>query len=559
MLGRTLLKAARVVAIRRSSTLVANNGVVSSPFRDIQLSELPYYDYMFENVGFHGQRTALVNSITEETLTFDHLMNKSRDFGHAIQAIPDCKVLGILLPNCVEYPIVFCGCAKAKVITTTINPAYTPNEISKQLKLSGCSHVVTSSQFYPAVQEAAKQLGCPIQAIITDKKIDGCLDLEEMIKGAKPMQQVDIEVHNDIITLPFSSGTTGTPKGVMLTHFNLVTNIVQLLDTHPQQALMDESTDLHQNVLFCVLPLYHIYAMNVAMGAALKSGAKLIMLPKFDPGLFISALTKYQPTHLNLAPPLVSFLVNSPAVERKHLDSVQDLIVAAAPTGPALFEKFKAKFPQTVMREAWGMTELSPAGTVTPKNNVKPGSSGPAVPNASFKVIDIESGKALGPGKTGELCFAGPMVMKGYLNNQEATDHTIKKGWLHSGDIAYYDNDGYIHIVDRIKELIKVKGFQVPPAEIEDLLRTMQGVKDVAVIGVPHEKFGEAPRAYVVRQEAGADNLTEEDVKDYVAKNLTSYKQLAGGVEFLDIIPKSAAGKILRRVLVDNFQKQNAL
>ena len=223
--------------------------------------------------------------------------------------------------------------------------------------------------------------------------------------------------------------------------------------------------------------------------------------------------------------------------------------MAAAPTGEALFNQFHKKFPNVVLQEGWGMTELSPLGLSTPKNKVKFGSAGVAVPNSKLKIVDVETGDPLGPGQTGELCISGPMVMKGYLNNKEATDHTIRDGWLYSGDVAHYDEEGYVYIVDRIKELIKVKGFQVPPAEIEDLLRTLKGVKDVAVIGIPHDKYGEVPKAYVVKQE-GVKNLTEKKVKDHVRSRLTSYKHLLGGVEFVDEIPKSAAGKTLRRVLL---------
>ena len=262
-----------------------------------------------------------------------------------------------------------------------------------------------------------------------------------------------------------------------------------------------------------------------------------------------------------MAPPLVNFLVTNSDVKSWHLDSVKDVLSAAAPLGPALYEQFKTKFPTTVLREVWGMSETSPLATITPKSTVKVGSCGVAVPNAQIKIVDVETGNNLPPMKTGELCVAGPMNMKGYLNNKKATDETVKDGWLHSGDIAYYDEDGYVFIVDRIKELIKVKGYQVSPTELEDLIRTMDGVKDVAVIGIPHSKYGEVPRAYIVRLAASelsalSPNVSEESVKEFVSENVTSYKQLAGGVEFIEAIPKSAAGKILRRVLTQEFKNR---
>ena len=454
--------------------------------------------------------------------------------------------------------MIFSGAAYANVTTTTMNPIYTPRELVNQLRLAKASYVVTTSAQLPTLEKTSRIMNRRVQPILTDKKVDGCLSLGDMLEETELQEGEEINVHDEVITLPFSSGTTGTPKGVMLTHFNLVANMCQGLDTHPSQALFEESTEDNQSVLLCILPLYHIYAMNVAMGPALRSGAKLVMLSKFEPASFLNALVTHRPTNLQLAPPLVSFLVTSPQVKGHHMESVKDIMVGAAPLGPALIEQFKAKFPGIVLREAWGMSEISPIGLMTPRNDIRTGSCGVAVPNTRFKIVDVGTGENLKVGQVGELCCTGPMVMKGYINNKKATSSTIQGDWLHTGDVAYYDEDGYIYIVDRIKELIKVKGYQVPPAEIEDLLRKMDGVKDVAVIGIPHEKFGEVPRAYVVKDEGNTD-LTEEDVITSVAKNVASYKQLTGGVEFIEEIPKSAAGKILRRVLTDKFKAKDSV
>ena len=240
-------------------------------------------------------------------------------------------------------------------------------------------------------------------------------------------------------------------------------------------------------------------------------------------------------------------------VKSHHLGSVQQVTVGAAPLGPSLVGQFHKKFPETNLREGWGMTETSPIGLITPTSTVRVGSCGVPVPNTKFKIVD-DSGRCLGPGESGELCCSGPMLMKGYIDLPEATKETVRDGWLHTGDVAHHDKDGFIYIVDRIKELIKVKGFQVPPAEIEDLIRALEGVKDVAVIGVPDERSGEVPRAYVVKSEGSG--LTEEAVKKHVGENAAEYKQLAGGVEFLDAIPKSGSGKVLKRILLDEYNKK---
>lgn len=537
-----------------SGRVATKDNVVLSPFPDVAMSEKSYFDYVFEHVDKRSNMTSVVNGLTDESWRFSDVKEKSMMFGSSLKDLPGCHTLGVFLPNCIQYPVIFSGAAYANVTTTTMNPIYTPGEIAKQLRLAKASYVITSSDHLETLNESSKLLNRKIQPILIDKKVGGCLHMDDMIQGATIFPQEQIDVHNEVITLPFSSGTTGAPKGVMLTHFNLVSNMVQSLDTHPSQKVLPESTDVDQSVLLCILPLYHIYAMNVAMGPALRTGAKLVMLPKFDSATFLSALSTYRPTNLHLAPPLLSFLASSSQVNRDHMESVKDIIVGAAPLGPALIEQFKEKFPDPTLREAWGMSEISPVGLMTQRGGMKIGSCGVAVPNSKFKIVDVETGENLGPKKVGELCCSGPMVMKGYINNQKATDETIKDGWLHTGDVAYYDEEGYIFIVDRIKELIKVKGYQVPPAEIEDLLRAMVGVKDVAVIGIPHDKYGEVPRAYVVREDPG---LSEPLVQDYVMNNMAAYKQLIGGVEFIDEIPKSAAGKILRRVLLEKFQTMN--
>ena len=538
----------RGLSIGRVST---KENIVFSPYPDVPLSEQSYFDYVFKHVDKRPNMMAVVNGLTDKYWTFKEVSQKSMMFGSSLKDLPGCHTLGILLPNCMEYPVIFSGAAYANITTTPMNPIYTAREITSQLRLAKASYVITSAEQLPALDKASKMLNRKIQPILIDKKVEGCLHLDEMINSASLYPQEQIDVHNEVITLPFSSGTTGSPKGVMLTHFNLVSNMCQALDTHPSQRIMSESTEGDQTVLLCILPLYHIYAMNVAMGPALRTGAKLVMLPKFDPDTFLSALSTYRPTNLHLAPPLLSFLASSSLVNRAHLESVTDIIIGAAPLGPALIEQFKEKFPHTTIREAWGMSEISPVGLMTQKGGLKIGSCGVAIPNSKFKIVDVETGANLGPRKVGELCCTGPMVMKGYINNKKATDETIKKGWLHTGDVAYFDDDGCIFIVDRIKELIKVKGYQVPPAEIEDLLRSMTEVKDVAVIGIPHEKYGEVPRAYIVKQNP---DLREASVLAHVKNNMAAYKQLMGGVEFIDEIPKSASGKILRRVLLEKYQ-----
>ena len=229
------------------------------------------------------------------------------------------------------------------------------------------------------------------------------------------------------------------------------------------------------------------------------------------------------------------------------LSSLKSIVTGAAPLGPELEAEFAEKFPGIVLKQAWGMTELSPLGTFTPDRLIKEGSIGPLIPNTVGKVIDVENGEILKAGEVGEFCLKGPQMMLGYLNNEEATKSTIIDGWLHTGDLVFADEDGYFTVTDRLKELIKYKGFQVAPAELEGVILGHENVADVAVIGVNDGEGGELPKAFVVSKDPSRSS--EEEIKEFVKAKLVHYKQLRGGVEFVDSIPKTASGKILRRQL----------
>ena len=319
-------------------------------------------------------------------------------------------------------------------------------------------------------------------------------------------------------------------------------------------ALSSLFKDTFQPTTICILPFFHIFGMNVTLFPILHVGGHVVTLPKFEPDIFIGCLEKHKPDFLHLVPPLVGFCANHPAVKPGHFDTVEYVMVGAAPVGQALIDKFHQKAPKVLFREGYGMTELSPVALFTPKHDVIHCSAGQPVPNTELKVVDIQTGEALGSGQRGEICVKGDIVMKGYMDNEKATKETIAEdGWLHTGDIGYFDEGGHFFLVDRLKELIKVKGFQVPPAELEDLLLSHPDVADVAVIGVPDERLGEAPRAYIVLK---GEKTTEDDLKRFVAENVSEYKRLAGGVEIVDVIPKSASGKILRKdILADYKQK----
>jgi 4-coumarate--CoA ligase len=325
----------------------------------------------------------------------------------------------------------------------------------------------------------------------------------------------------------------------MLTHRNLVANIEQTLGA----VALDQD-----DAFVAVLPFFHIYGMQVIMNMGLRAGATIVTMPRFDLEQFLALHQEHRLTRAFVAPPIVVALAKHPAVDGYDLSALRWILSGAAPLSAELAIECGERLDCEVV-QGYGMTELSPVSHGTPSGAFKPGSVGVTVPNTEVMIVDPLTGSALGVDEDGEVCIRGPQVMKGYLNNEVATRNTIDRdGWLHTGDIGHIDADGHLFIVDRLKELIKYQGFQVPPAELEALLLTHPDLADAAVIGLPDEQAGEIPAAYVVRK-AGSD-VTADEVQQFVAERVATYKQVRK-VTFLDAIPKSASGKILRRVLRD--------
>ena len=323
----------------------------------------------------------------------------------------------------------------------------------------------------------------------------------------------------------------------MLTHRNIVPNICQSLIPH---------STTEDVVIIGVLPFFHIHGMNVIMNTAIHLGATIVTMPRFDLEGFLALVERHRVSLAFLVPPVVLALAKSELVDRYDLSSLRLAYSGGAPLDDGLAAACAARLGAAVV-QAYGMTEASGATHCTPAGKDKPGSVGPGCRNTETKVVDLASGAALGPGRRGEICIRGPQVMQGYLNQPAATADTVDgEGWLHTGDVGYVDEEGYVFIVDRVKEMIKYKGYQVAPAELEALLVGHPAVADAAVIGMPDPEAGEAPKAFVVRQ----GDVSQEELLGYVAARVAPYKKVRR-VEFVAQIPKSASGKILRRVLVE--------
>ena len=342
------------------------------------------------------------------------------------------------------------------------------------------------------------------------------------------------------MALPYSSGTTGLSKGVMLTHYNIVANLSQILGV--------EAT-AETEVLMGILPFYHIYGMTAIMCNTLRAGATVVTMPRFELEQFLDLIQKHKITTAYLVPPLVLALAKHPVVDRYDLSTLDDIMSGAAPL-PESVATTCATRNNVIVRQAYGLTETSPATHINPKaREIKVASVGTALPNTEYRIVDLSSHEDAAQGDLGEVWIRGPQVMKGYLNNPSATEDMIDNdNWLHSGDIGKADDDGYLYVVDRVKELIKYKGLQVAPAELEGIIQSHPAVADVAVIPSPDEEAGEIPKAFVVVKPDAT--LTEDEVIGYVAERVSPQKKVRK-VEFIDAIPKVPSGKILRRQLVE--------
>jgi 4-coumarate--CoA ligase len=506
--------------------------VFHSPLADVEIPEVPLTEFVMRTAAQHPDRPAMIDGPSGRTYTFAQLADAIARLAGGLQArgFGPGSTLAIMAPNIPEYAVVFHAVATCGGTITTVNPTYGAEEVRFQLNDAAATLVITVPMFAETAKEAME--GSPA----TELTVIGEPSFDELF--GEPGQQVTIDVHENVLVLPYSSGTTGLPKGVMLTHYNLVANLAQ-----SDSILTYDDGE----VALAVLPFFHIYGMQVLMNGLLANGVTVVTMPRFDMEQGLELIQKHGVTQFFAVPPIVLGLAKHPAVDSFDISSLRKVFCGAAPLGADLAEEASARIGAAVV-QGYGMTELSPISHATVGDDAKPGSNGVTAPNTLCRVVDPE-GNDMGVDEEGELWIKGPQVMKGYLNNPQATADTIDDdGWLHTGDVARIDGDGHMYIVDRVKELIKFKGFQVPPAELEALIVTHPAVADVAVIGVPDVEAGELPKAFVVLK-PGAE-ATAEDIQGFVAEHVASYKHIRL-VEFADEIPKSASGKILRRFLRD--------
>jgi acyl-CoA synthetase (AMP-forming)/AMP-acid ligase II len=507
-----------------------------SPYPDIEVPNVNLTEQVFRLSSSMLDAIAVADGLTGRTITYRSMFEQIRQTaaGLAARGLKKGDVVSLWSPNVPEWPVVFFAVIKLGAIIHTSNPVSTPDELSFQLKDGNAKMLFTVGALADKAKAAIAESKMAIELFTIDET-PGLPSLASLAIDRDP-PAVSIDPAHDIAILPYSSGTTGLPKGVMLTHRNVVAQLNQIdaIESVPSAALLG------------VLPFFHIYGMVIIVMHGFMRGATIVTMPKFEFEPFLKVLQDWPITTAHIVPPVVVALGKHPAVDHYQFPHLKFLFSGAAPLGPELTQAVESRL-NVKIRQGYGMTEASPATHYTVAGSERCGAVGMLMPSTEGRMIDPETGQDVALGQPGEVWVRGPQVMKGYLNNPEATARTVDAdGWLHTGDIGVMDADGYLTVVDRLKELIKVKGFQVAPAELESILLKHPKIADVAVIPVPDEQSGEVPKAIVVMREA----LTAEEVMSFLEPKVAHYKRVRH-VAFVDAIPKSPSGKILRRVLVE--------
>jgi acyl-CoA synthetase (AMP-forming)/AMP-acid ligase II len=520
--------------------------IFSSPHEAVTIPEASLPEYVLQRASEFGNKPALIDGSTGRRITYQELVPTIRKLaaGFASFGFGRGDVLAIYSFNSPEYELAFLAVAMLGGAATMVPPLFTDSEVQTQLRDSGASHLLTNLQLLDKANHAAQ--GSKIRQLYVIGEADnaeGAVAFTSLLENDAPLPEIRIDSRGDLVALPYSSGTTGFPKGVMLTHYNLVSMLRQL---QAAEALTGEDT------VVCVVPMYHLYGLHVVANLGLSQGATIVILPRYDRVQFLRTLERYGVTVAPLVPPLVLELSRVPEVDQHDLSRLRLIHCGAAPLAAEVAQACSKRLGCPI-RFGYGLTEVSPLShSSLPSKPDTSGSVGYCLPNTECKIVDYVTGAELGPNQEGEIWIRGPQVMKGYLGNDEATAEMIREdGWLRTGDIGYAQEDGQLFVVDRVKELIKYKGRQVAPAELEAVLLSHPAIADAGVVPSPDEEAGEVPKAFVVLK----TEATTDEIIEFVSARVAPHKRIKL-VEFVSEIPKSPAGKILRRVLVQRERER---
>lgn len=532
-------------------------------FADVEIPPLDLWSmYLDQKRDYPDHHGLLIDGDTGRTYNYTQIRDLSVAFGRGL--IRSCgwsrgDVLAFYTPNSIDTPVLNLGLHWAAGTASPANPTYTTEELARQLGDCGARLIATQAAYLDAVLAAARQVGLTEKDVILlgDERRAGFRhwrDIAREGEGEMGIAKPAIDSKKDVAYLVYSSGTTGLPKGVTLTHFNMVANAVQAKRFDIKGLNWDIDAQLG------VLPFFHIYGLAVVLNATFITGARCVVMPRWDLEKACALIQKHRLTCAYVPPPIVLALSKDPIVSRYDLSSIRWINAAAAPVSKELVDAVWERLKIGV-KQGYGLSETSPTITTQLADEWArfQGSVGRLFPNMTAKIVDPE-GNEVPVGKTGELLVKGPNVFGGYWKRPDLQKDTFTEdGWFKTGDVFYVDDKGNFYITDRIKELIKYKGFQVAPAELEDKLHRHPAIADVAVVGVWNkQEYTEVPRAYVVPQSGQtADDKLAKDIADWLADKVAPPKKLRGGVRFVEAIPKSQSGKILRRILKEEAKKED--
>jgi long-chain acyl-CoA synthetase len=542
----------------------------------IAYDEEPLHAYLEKSAERFREKKAL--HFMGKEMTFGELYSQAKKMSNFMQAhgLKKGDRVAVMLPNCPQGVISYYAALMAGGVVVQTNPLYTERELEYQMKDSGATFIVCLDILLPRVSNVRDNteiehtivtgikdyLPFPknlIYPFIQKKQYNVVVKVEEtkdthvwqkvIENTSEGYTPVEVDPLDDLALLQYTGGTTGHPKGVMLTHYNLVAN-VQMADAW----LFDANES--QDVVLGVLPFFHVYGMTTVMNMSIMNGSKMVLVPKFDATEVLKTIHKQQPTLFPGAPTIYIGIMNHPDVEKYDLSSIRACISGSAPLPVEIQQRFE-KMTGGKLVEGYGLTETSP---VTHANFVwggekVVGSIGVPWPDTDAKIYNMETEEEAAAGEVGEIVVKGPQVMKGYWNNEEETENVLKDGWFFTGDLGYMDEKGYFYVVDRKKDMIIAGGFNIYPREVEEVLYEHEGIAEAVVAGIPDPYRGETVKAYVVLKDGY--NITEDELNEFCRKNLAAFK-VPRAYEFKDELPKTAVGKILRRQLIDE-EKEKAV
>ncbi|XP_045453178.1 4-coumarate--CoA ligase 1 [Melitaea cinxia] len=527
-----------------------HNNIVSGPEERAIPAHLSFGQFVFDKLKNGGNKIAQICAETGNSVTYRTILQNSVKLAVALQELGLKKgdVVALSSENRFEFTVASLAVIYCGGVLSTLNVTYSPGEISHIFQITKPKFIFTSPITAQNIYDCSKDLP-HVEKIILFGEYDVVPavfynDLMKKQVNIYDFTLVDVNGKEDTVAVMCSSGTTGLPKGVMLTHVNFLT-----LCAHMKYYLETSQEKKKHKVLtgLSLIPWFHAYGFITTL-AIMCLNIEIVFLVRFEEEQFLETIQKYKINMTTIVPPLAVFLAKHPLVPKYDLTSLNEVWCGAAPLSSEIQLVVSKRTGINSIRQGYGLTEVTMACCVDLTDGAKVGSCGTPAPGMKIKVLDIESGAKLGPRQEGEVWIKSPLAMKGYMGDKAASDALVdKEGYIQTGDIGYYDEDGFFYIVDRLKELIKYKGFQVAPAELEALLLRHSLVAEVGVVGRPDELAGELPVAFVVPQPGTSP--TEHELVAYVAANVSPAKHLRGGVILVDEIPKNPSGKILRREL----------